>query len=86
MFVQHFLKIKRYQVIFDLRDFIINVDQNAQFPFLTYLKHAIFLHRNRQLSGQFYISERNKQFLHTEIGNFPDDLSLFTSYAAFTQG
>ena len=38
MFSLHFLKIKRYNVIFDLSNFSINIDQNGTFSLLTYVR------------------------------------------------
>ena len=38
MLLLHFLKAKRCSVIFDLCNFVFNVDQNAQFSLLTSLR------------------------------------------------
>ena len=53
MFLFYFLLIKRNYVIFDLHNFLVDADQNATFSLLTYLRHAITLQRDKQLSWRF---------------------------------
>ena len=38
MYLLHFLLMKRNHVIFDLRNFLVDADQNATFPLLIYLR------------------------------------------------
>ena len=42
-----------------------------------------FLHCNGQLSWQFYVFERDKQFSYTKIGNFPDDFMILNEWGHF---
>ena len=75
----HFLLIKINYVIFDLRNFLFDADQNGPFSLLTYLRHTIFLHWDRQLSWRFYAF---MQFWYSKIGRFHDN--FWTNNIIFT--
>ena len=70
-------------MIFDLCSFLINVDQNAQFPLLTLLRLGQF---SCTEIGNFpgkYKSFNQVHNLHTKIGKFPVTLCLWMRYAIF---
>ena len=45
--------------------------------------YAIFLNRDKQLSGWFHTLEQNLHFWYTEIGNFHDDFMFLIEWHHF---
>ena len=70
----HFLKIKIYDVIFELQNFVINLYQKAHFSLLTDLGLTQYSCTETGNFRDDFMSENEiRIFLHTEIDNCPDD-------------
>ena len=70
--------MKRYNVIFDIRNFLVNRDKNAQFFLLTYLIGTQFSCTDTDNFCDKSMSFNILCSIYTEIDKFPDDLSFFT--------
>ena len=63
MFLSLFLSIKRNNVIFYLCNFLFDVDQNAQFSLLTYLRRTQFSYTEIGNFSDDFMFEQEVQFL-----------------------
>ena len=65
---------------------MLNVDRNAQFSLLNYLRLTQFLYTEIGNFPNDSMSERDRQFLYTKVSNFPDDFkSLNKLYEFYTE-